>query len=485
MSYPAQWRSFFVNHMLPFEGGYVPTNDSIFGILKENWADLIMKIPQAEINRQSPYLKAQLMEIRQAPAGERLDKTVEWIRDVARHTHAWGNKTQPASGKPYRSEEYASAKGNPAYLSAVHELAFGIFYRDYIQGVGITDLPVQHRIQETVADISVRYGTAHSYALLVKAMEDSGVISSQQMNTWGWVRSEDLPDGPTYQQSGAGYRYTLTSTRREIAAALEGATPQQQQVLFDYYGKWRRTYDAHKDNQKERVGDDKRTYALHDNPSAALGRIGAAEASGLAVWKGDAVEAARALASYPATVGQGASENVALVQMRDGWLTSPEIGLELPGFGRMVYEVKTITKEDGTTVHVMGDVKKDEGVLKDKIEGVDYEILPINAVSKLNGKAHNFQDTVIVVWRLPDGKLMDIAIPPRLNELALQGNQNTWLGFINASEFTLDDKGRLSQEYSAPLQFTDASHDMVLSTIPAVPGGGLVPQANAATTPSR
>ncbi len=484
MSYPAKWKPFLRDNFLHHEGGYVKTGsmETLFGVIDRVWVDAIDRVPQTEINAQPRPSGDMLRAIKALPKGQRMGPVREWMRMVGRETHAMNGHEQPNSGLPLQSKEYVAAGGNGPLVAASQELALGIIYRDYIKGAGIENLQVNDKMLFTVVDAFARHGTFFGYGMLGRAVVDSGVASETQLrdalvrgldkapikkvtdaenrDTMGYVSSQELPRGANYRRGGRGYGYTVTASWPEMAALVNRASGPQKDLLFDAFGSWRRSYITNQDDPSIVVGDMKRIEDHHGNPSTALARIAAGKA-GLVKDVGATPDDNY----YPPSFLPATGENLALVQLRsDGWMNpNYEVAVQLPGLAKpLIYSLRTEERRDKDgnmkTIHVADKIiSKPDGL----------EILWPEQKSQLNGKMHNYSDTIVAVWKTGDGKLMDIALPPRLNELAKEDNQNTWFG-MNSSQFSFDRKGRLAPASSAQLKFTGPGQEMMFVPTPPI-----------------
>lgn len=464
MSYPAEWRP-FLQQFLRHEGGYVRTGtmETLFGLIDRTWVEHLPNVPQSEINAQPEPSRSMLNGIRSAPAGQRIGLVREWMRTVGRETHAMDGRPQPESGIPRQSKEWTEAGGNRALVAATQELSSGIIYRGYIVDAGFGALNVNRDTLASIVDAGARHGVYFTWAMLAKAGETSGLYDQATTNRLGWLDSAQLPVSASYREGQGGYNYTRRAGQRETIAAINaGLTPERQSAFQDEVGYWRRVFVTNpRDGEEIKQWDLQRIADFHGSPSEY------------------ALRQRERTPTQPANAsGETHGEHVALVQMRDGWFSAPEVAIQLPGLAApLVYNLQTVDTPEGERVQAVGNIVS---------LPVGAEILGPDQVSRLNGKSHNYPNTQVVVWRTPDGRVMDIALPPRLNALAVEQNPNTTaFGLMTASSFTQNTEGSLDPSASARLEFTDASQSMMYTPPPATPSAGPIPQAQAATRTPR
>lgn len=522
-SYPPQWQHFLRDVFLKSEGGYFFSGgiDNLFGVIDRVWAEEIPKIPQAEIDRQPTASREQLERIRHAAPGDRMALARAWMHSVGRETAAFGGGSQPESGRPMRSKEWAEPGGNQALVAASQDLALGIIYREYMLNSGFSDLPVDDKNLFTIVDAGARHGVPFAYGMLGRAIVDSGIVTEPQLNgallnsverrhlairdegernLLGHVISLDLPKGSQYAatklkdgegkplkdergyelvSAKPGYPYGTQAGWRAIADLLKDVTPQQNAMLFDAYGKWRRTFITNQPNKDIVDGELTRIALLHGNPSLALQRMNAYHEGGLAAYQTVAGQQESGEPIRPAHgLPNEALDNSILVQTATqypGFNVSPnDIGrkfvyLQLPqNMGTFAYTVKY---EEGWVANKDNPKKAERRI----VPLVDEYSLPKDVEFLRKGErsadktfTNTFDDSPALHWRDPKtGKPSTFVIGPADTEMALERQENRllagWLPGNDKSIVIMDGQEQLDPAYSAKLGFNGAHPEQAKS----------------------
>ena len=236
------------------EGGYnhaqvtngrANDQETLFGIIDTNLADIFNSMSSAEVSRLSPGLARHARDIKAAPnEAQRLTETREMMRDIARNFATYDGSPQPATGQPRR------ATGTPlpgrtaaqmADIESMRGVTADALYQRYVQRPGFNVFP--DFIEARLVDFAVNKGNARARWGLAEALHDTGLMPDSAYNRIPHLTDAQVVDlNRNVFSSGPGAWFASTAANDTLLPYTRNLTPAQQDRLVQSFNQHRIDY---------------------------------------------------------------------------------------------------------------------------------------------------------------------------------------------------------------------------------------------------